>query len=192
MPKVIPDLYNARLVHNYGGETAVLPFHYILALDEPARELPSADMGKSDVPWERAEERNAGADQYGNARDDQALNEAGSKEALDRDAAVNVDVFDATASKLRNNIRGLSRYSLDDRATRNGRERARAEHEDGLFVRPCIKGQYGVKGIAANHQRIDSGHELVVSVWLPTAGRQKVQIAVDAGNEAVEACADEY
>src|SRR5215510_2246510 len=57
----------------------------VLRLDETAREGARRDVPQDDVPAEFAEERDAAADENGDAGDDEALDQAGLEKALDRD-----------------------------------------------------------------------------------------------------------
>ena len=56
----------------------------ILALNEAADVLACRDVLESDVARHLAKQRDPGADQHWNARDDEPMNEPGSKKSLGR------------------------------------------------------------------------------------------------------------
>jgi hypothetical protein len=66
---------------------------------------------------------------------------------------------------LRDDIGGIARHALHDGTGRNRAERARAEHDHGLLtVGPRAEAQHRLERFAADDQRIDGRHELVVAV----------------------------
>src|SRR3954466_4564483 len=70
-------------------------------------------------------------------------------------------------------------------------ERPASQHHHALAaIRPGGKGQNRFEGIAADHQRIDAGHELVIAVGFAAARWQKIKSAVGARNESVDAGSD--
>src|ERR1044072_1248953 len=72
-----------------------LPGNSVLALHQAAVERFRGHVRETYVVRQRSEERDAGAEEDGDARDDQPLDQARFEEALDGDAAVDVDVIDA-------------------------------------------------------------------------------------------------
>jgi hypothetical protein len=59
-------------------------------------------------------------------------------------------------------------------------------------VGPGIEGQYRLERVPTDDQGVDSCDELRVPVWLSAAGRQKVEFAGGASDEAVETRANKY
>ena len=106
----------------------------ILALDEAAGILARRDMPKRHVVRQGAEERNPGANEHGNARDDQAVDEPGRKEALDRDPAIHVHVLEAAGGKLGDDVGRSPRQVLHHRALRCGGKGTRAEQRRMLSL----------------------------------------------------------
>src|SRR5262245_3117473 len=144
----------------------------IFTLNEAAGVVARCDVLESDIARCGAKERDSGADEHGNACDNESLNKSGLKKPLDSDPAIHVNMPDAASGKLRHDFRRIPRHTLHHSPGGGGRERARTERESGPgAVRPRVKGQYLLESIAANDQRIHSGYELIVAVRLVAAGR---------------------
>src|SRR5262245_14367997 len=144
----------------------------VLTLNEPTGVLPRPQVLESDVARDRAEKRDPLADEDGNARDDQTLNEPGAEEPLNRDPTVYVDMVEAAVFEVRQDVGGVSRHALHDGALRSGGERARAEHEHGLLaVRPRFETQDRLEGLAPDDERIHRGEELLVTMGFAAARR---------------------
>lgn len=71
------------------------------------------DVAELDIVRERAEEGDSVADKNGIPIDDDALNPTGAEEVLDRDASVDVYVFEAASRKAGNHFCGISRHLFD-------------------------------------------------------------------------------
>src|SRR5437870_5322057 len=80
---------------------------------------------------------------------------------------------------------------LDHGAARDRRKRASTEHKDRfLTIRPRVELQYALEGLTPDDQRVDCGHELIVSMRFAAARRQEVEFAVKPSDETVEAGSD--
>src|SRR3984893_1842354 len=87
-------------------------YDLILAFDQPTCVLLRPDMLECDVMRKGTKQRNTAADQHRDARDRQPLNEPRPQEPLDGQAPIDVDMLNATGSKLRDDLRRSSRHSL--------------------------------------------------------------------------------
>jgi hypothetical protein len=156
----------------------------ILGLHQTAGIVLRRDVMEEDVVWQRAEERDAVADEDRDTSDDEAFDEACAQEALNGDAAVDVEIVEAASSEIRDDLDRRTGHLLDDRATHYGKiNGSTAEDDYPLFaIGPVWQGQYGLKSIAADDERIDAGHELVVAVRLASIRRLEVESTVLAGN----------
>src|SRR5215813_7843803 len=144
----------------------------IFTLNEAAGVVARRDVLENDITLCCAKERDPGADEHGNACDNESLNKSGLKKPLDSDPAIYVNMPDTANGKLRHDFRRIPRHTLHQSPSGGGRERAIAERENGLgAVRPRVKSQDLLESIAANDQRIHRGHELIVAVGLAAAGR---------------------
>ena len=79
----------------------------------------SGNMLEADVAREGAEERDSVANEHGNPRDDEPLDEARGQEPLDGDAAVNIKVLGAASGESRKDVRRRPGHLLHD-ATDDG------------------------------------------------------------------------
>src|SRR5262245_21475861 len=139
----------------------------ILTLNEPAGVVARCDVLESDIARCCAKERDPGADEHGNACDNESLNKSGLKKPLDSDPAIYVNMSDAASCKLRHDFGRIPRHTLHHSPGGGGKERARTERENGLdAVRPRVKSQDLLESLAANDQRVHRGHELIVAVGL--------------------------
>src|SRR5262245_31939768 len=98
----------------------VLP-DFVLALNEPAWKGPGGHVTKEDVPRQGSEKGNPAADEHGDPGNDEAADQAGAKEALDRDAAVHVDVSRSLGSQPRSDVGGGAAHLLDSSPARRRR-----------------------------------------------------------------------
>src|SRR5215475_6683203 len=113
----------------------------ILTLNEAAGVLARRDVLEGDIALCDAKERNTVADEYGNARDNEALNESGLKKPLNRNPAIHVNMPDVASGKLRNDFGRIPGHALHHSPEWGGGEGARAERENGfLAIRPHVKG----------------------------------------------------
>src|SRR5262250_801093 len=126
----------------------------ILTLNEAAGVVARRDVLESDIARCGAKERDSGADEHGNACDNEALNKSGLKKPLDSDPAIHVNMPDAASGKLRHDFGRIPRHTLQHSPGGGGGERARAERENGLgAVRPRVKSEDLLESLAANDQR---------------------------------------
>lgn len=166
---------------------------FVFALNQAARIGPCLEMTEPDVARERAEERDPLSDEHRDASNDETLNESGAQEALNGDPAVDVGMVRAGGGKFRNDVRGRSTHLFHPAAAHAGKiEGTAAENDHALVtVGPGVKGQNGLEGFAADDDGVDAGDELVVAMGFAAARREKIESAVGAGDETVEAGADE-
>src|SRR5262245_40986211 len=144
----------------------------IFTLNEAAGVVARRDVLESDIARCGAKERDSGADEHGNACDNESLNKSGLKKPLDSDPAIHVNMPDAASGKLRHDFGRIPRHTLHHSPGGGGKERPGAERENGLgAVRPRVKSEDLLESLAANDQRIHSGHKLIVAVGLVAAGR---------------------
>ena len=146
-----------------------------------------------DIAWQAAEQRDSLPDQDGDASEDQAPDQAGGKEFLNGDAAVDVEMMKAASGKLHHDLAGISGHLFDDACADGGEvEGATAQdHDCFVAVGPFGKGQDRFKGLASDDERVDGGEKLRVAMRLTAAGREEIEIAVWARDESVDADADE-
>ena len=76
----------------------------VLALNQPARIVPSRDVTERDIAWKRAEERDSVSNEHRHASDDETLNKSRAQEPLNRDPTVDIEVVGTTGSELRNDL----------------------------------------------------------------------------------------
>src|SRR5262245_42741418 len=145
-------------------------------------------MLELDIAMCGAEERDPLADEYGNACDNEALNEPGLKKPLNGNPAIHVNMPDAASGKLRHDFGRIPRQSLHNSPGGRGGERVSTERENGLgAIRPRVKGQDRLEGLASYDKRIHRGYELIVAVGFAAAGREPIDGAIDSSDETVEA-----
>src|SRR5690349_8021796 len=152
----------------------------------------SGEMAETNVLLERAEERNSVADQDRNMSDRDSLNEPVAQESLNCDSTVDIEMPRSLRSKLRDDF-GWSACHLFDRVLSDWRqiESAVAQYDNALrAIRPLGQGEDGLECLAPDHNDIDRGNEFLVAVRLAALRRQKVEIAVWAGDKPIEANAD--
>jgi hypothetical protein len=144
-----------------------------------------------------AEEGNAFAYEHGDTRDDEAVNQSGAQELLNRDSAVDVEVVDTTGSELRNDLCRGAGHLFDQASTGCGEvsdaptQGSTAQDDYALIaIWPGPKRQNRLEGVAAHHDGIDASYKFVLAMGFPAACRQEVEAAVWPRNEAVEAGAD--
>src|SRR5581483_5614219 len=116
------------------------------------------------------------------------LNHAGAQEGLDGDSAIDVGVVESARGELSQNFGRGSRHLFDLGSAKAGEiERPSAENDDLLFaIGPLRKRQNRFKRLAADDNDSHGCNEFAVTVGFATACREKVQLAVGAGDEAVD------
>src|SRR5262249_54557095 len=95
-----------------GFDHRFLNSNRILTLNEAAGVLSRRDVLEGDIALCNTKERDPGADEHGNACDNEALNEPGLKESLNCDSAIHVNMPDATSGKLRHDFSRIPRHML--------------------------------------------------------------------------------
>lgn len=146
-------------------------------------------MMKSDIARKRAKQRDARPNQYRHARDDEPVNASSGEEALNRDAAVNVSVFEAAGFELSDDIGRFAGHLLDKAAfNRREIERTAAEYDYLLFpVGPFAESLDDLERLAADDEDIHACIEFVEAVRLMPARVQEIERVVGPGKEAVNA-----
>ena len=153
----------------------VLGGNDILTLNEAADVLACRDVLESDIDRHIAKQRDTGADQHWNARDDEPMNEPSSKKSLDGDPAIYVNVPNPAGGKPRHDFRWCPRHMLHYGLGRSRSQRVTAEHDNRLLaIWPSIEVQDRLVSLAAHDQRIHRSHELLVPVGFAAARRQEV------------------
>jgi hypothetical protein len=71
----------------------------VLALDQTARVNPRGNVPEPDVTLKWAEKRNSSSDEHRDARNYEAIDETGFEKALDRDAAIDVNMVEVPRRK---------------------------------------------------------------------------------------------
>lgn len=146
-------------------------------------------MAKLDIARQRAEERNACADQYRHACDDHSVDASRGQESLDGDAAVYISMFETTRFELRRNLGRFARHLLDH-STFDRREiqRTAAQHHHRLLaVRLFAECQHNFKGLTPDNQHIDAAIELFKAVRLLPTGIQEIKRMVRPGKKTIHA-----
>ena len=82
--------------------------HSIFALNKPIRPVARVEMLETHVLAEPAEQRQPVAEEDGDSRDDETLNEAGLEETLNRHSAVDIEVLRAAVAKRADNLPWLA------------------------------------------------------------------------------------
>src|SRR5215510_6961961 len=114
----------------------------IFTLNEAACVVARCDVLESDIARCGAKERDSGTDEDGNACDNESLNKSGLKKPLDSDPAIHINMPDSTSAKPRHDFGRIPRHRLHHSPGWGGRERVRAERENGLgAVRPRVKSE---------------------------------------------------
>ena len=124
---------------------------------------------------------------------DEALNQSCPEKLLDRDAPIDIGVFESPRSQIGDDLSGSARHLFDQSTADSGEiKMARAQNDD-LFVAvgPFRKGENDLVRSAADYENIDAGDELVVAMGFASVSRQEIEGVVEAGDEAVDAGADE-
>jgi hypothetical protein len=149
-------------------------------------------VAEAQIARERAEQRNAFSDEHGYACDGETLNEAGAQKTLNGDASVDVEVMSAAGGQFRNDLRGSAGHLLDTTAAHRGEVEGLAaqDHHPLVAIGPLRKSHNCLESLAADHQRVDCGDELIVAVGFASALGQKVEFAVEARNETVDTGSD--
>src|SRR3954468_11462592 len=171
---------------------ALFTAHAVLALNQTAGVLPGSDVLQDDVTPQRSEEWNTFAQKHRNTGDDESLDEAGSKKALNRNSTIDVGVLHAACGQLGHYLDRISSQMLDQCAGRSRREYPSAQDEHLLgTIGPAFKAQYRLVGLPPDDQRIHRSHEGLIAVLFAAARRQPVEATVGPSDEAVDAGADE-
>src|SRR5204862_3129931 len=106
-------------------------------------------------------------------------------------SAIHINMPNAASLKLRNDFGRGPRHMLHHSTLRGGSERLSAEHENRLLtIRPGVKSQDRLEGLATHDQRIHRGHELFVAVGFAATLRQEIELTIDSSDKAVEAGAN--
>jgi hypothetical protein len=165
----------------------------VLAADQTAWVLARRDVPEPDVMWQGTEEWDSISDENGHAGDDETLNQSCAQELLNCDSTVDVEVVGTAGGQACNDIGRSSCHVFHDASyDRRKIDRAATQDYDALVaVGPRLHGQNGFESFAADHDGVDGGYEFVVAVGFASAFGQKVERAIGAGDEAVEAGADE-
>jgi hypothetical protein len=164
----------------------------VLAADQPAWIVARGYVTEANVMRQAPEEGDSLSNEHRDTGDDEALNKPRAQELLNRDSTVDVEVTGAAGSELGNDLLWRAGHLFKNSSGGRGQVyRTTAEDDYALVtIGPGPKRQNGLKGLAAHHDSIDAGYELLVAVRLAAVCRQKVEGAVRSRNEAVEAGAD--
>src|SRR3984957_1754472 len=173
------------------------PDDFVLTLHQSGGIGLSRHVTEPHIVRQRAEKRDAFTDQHGHAGDGEALNQAGAQEVLDRNPAVDVDVLHSIRGEFRHNLRRFSGHLFDHSSAPDFSSNfgevdwpATKDHDALVFIWPLGERQNDFVGVAANYQRIHRGHELDIAVGFAAVRGQKIERAVQPGNETVNAGAD--
>src|SRR5215472_2070258 len=149
-------------------------------------------MTEVDVVRQAAEEGNAVSNEDGHSGDGQAVQGARAQESLNGEAAIDVEVARTGGIELGDDFGGRSCHLFNVAFAYGGQvEGAATENDDALVgVGPCRKGEDGFKSLPADDKRVDASEEFGVAMGLTATGREKVEIAVRPGQEAIDADAD--
>jgi len=179
------NLGNAMLAK---GEVAKAAAHYQKALElQP-------NVAEAHIAQQRAEQGNSVSDENRHSGDNQPLNQPCAKKTLDGNATIDVKTMGPGGRKSRNNFRRRTGHLLHGPSANPGEiYGVAAEYYDALVpVGPGWESENDLESLAANHKRINVGHELVVAVGFAAVRRQKVELAVRPRDEAVNAGADKH
>src|ERR1035437_4731749 len=112
--------------------------HYLVfTCYQAALVLTSIDVAELDVPWHAAEQRNALPDQHRYARDGDMVDLASSQELLDRDPAINIDVFSAGCREFVGDLPRITAHLFNTPCDPREVERTMAQNHDALIaIRP--------------------------------------------------------
>lgn len=80
--------------------------HLVLALHEPARKVTRHDMPQAQVPLQGAEDRDTRANEHGDPRDYNAIDEASPQKAVNSLAAIDIGMVDVAGRKFGKNVLG--------------------------------------------------------------------------------------
>jgi hypothetical protein len=157
-----PDLVAWRATYTYRKFT--LRDDLVLAADRAAGIVARRYVTKPNVMRQAAEEGNTFAYEHRDTRDDEAVNQSGAQELLNRNAAVDVDVVGATGSELRNDLFGWSGHLFDSASAVRGQvseattQGSIAQHHHALVsIGPRCERKNDLKGVSAHHDCIDAG-----------------------------------
>ena len=128
---------------------------------------------ESQVALQGAEERNSVSNENWHASDDETLNEPCAQEFLNCDATVDVEVMSAGGSEFRNDLGGRPGHLFNHASAGRGQVDGAAtqDHHALITIVPGSKGENFLEGVASDHNRIDTGNELVVAVGFTAARR---------------------
>jgi hypothetical protein len=162
----------------------------VFALHHAAPKGARCDVAKADVPRHWAKERNACPNENRHARDHQPADASGCEKSLNRDAAVDISVFEAARFEMAYDCRGFPRRLLDNRVLDLGKiKRTAAQHNQRLLAVNCqvSEAQHNLVRPTAHHDQIDAGEEFRKPVWLLLACPQEVEPIVGASEKAIDA-----
>lgn len=142
------------------------------------------------------EQRQAAAQQHGNAGDGDLVEQLRIDEGLDQLAAIDIGRAHAAGGQMAAECRqaALPQLCGDRRASGQGAPLA-GHHIDRLVIWPGAKAQHGLKGLAPHQDHIDPGHVLRITAVFPLrhsgmGGIEPVQAAIGFGDKTVEAGGD--
>ena len=120
-----------------------------------------------------AEEWNTFSDEHGNTRDGETLNEACAQEALNGDAAIDVEMLGAAGGELRDDLLRWAAHLLDDSSAGRGQINGATTQDDDALVSigPRSERENCLEGVAAHHDCIDGGYEFIVAMSFATVRR---------------------
>ena len=124
----------------------------------------------------------------GHARDNHPVDESGSQESLDGDAAIDISVLAAAGAEPRDDVDGQAGHLLDHALDGGEIERAAAaQHDHGLLaVGPLAEGLHDFVGVAPDHNDVDACVEFIEAVWLLLATVQEIEGVVGPSQKAID------
>jgi hypothetical protein len=146
-------------------------------------------MAKNDVVRYRAKQWNARSDQHRHARDHQSADTSGREESLNRDPAIYVSVLEAARFELPYDFGRFTRHLLDHPfVDRRKIKRTTAQYNYRLlFVKRLTERQYNFEGLAADHDDIDAGIEVLETVRLLLTRMQEIEGVVWPSKKTIDA-----
>src|SRR3982074_1934531 len=141
------------------------------------------------IAGQGAEERNSVSYEHRHTSDNETLNEARAQESLNRDPSVDIQVVGTTGGEFRNDLSRRPGHLFHNASARCGQVYGpdAQNHHALVTIWPGGKAQNRLEGLAAYHERIDACNKLVVAMGFAAARRQKVEIAVQPRDKAVDA-----
>lgn len=143
-----------------------------------------------------AEQRQAAAQQHGDAGDGDLVEQLCVDEGLDQLPAIDIGCAHAAGGQMGAEGGEAVFPQLGGGGCGSGQGAPLVGHHiDRLVIRPGAKAQHGLKGFAAHQDHLDAGHVLRIAAILPLGhggiGRiEPVQAAIGFGDKAVQAGGD--